>query len=214
MTITNEQIRELRVELRAGGVFAHHEGRTWLELGALLFGFAIATTLTILYGFPLAFVTVPLAAVAMTSAVMLGHEGGHNAFSEKRSRNDLILYLAFPLLGGVSAGYWKAKHNVLHHGHPNVVGKDEDLDLWPMAATKLHHENSGPFLRWFQRNIQGFVFWPLTSFLTWSMRAASFQFFYQQAKKKKMGALYWLDVAAMVVHYAGWIVKFLFKDVI
>jgi len=203
--ITNEQIRELRVDLRAAGVFTHHEGRTWLELAVLLTGFAIATALTIAYGFPLAFLTVPLAAVAMTSAVMLGHEGGHSAFSDKRLRNDIMLYLSFPLLGGVSARYWKAKHNVLHHGHPNVVGHDEDLDLWPMAATKAHHEKSGPFLQWFQRNIQGFVFWPLTAFLTWSMRAATFQFLYLGAKKGKMGAGYWVDVAALVLHYIGWI---------
>jgi len=201
--ITPQNIRELRVELRAAGVFEHHEGRTWLELGALLVAFAALTVLTVTLGWVAAIVTVPLAAVAMTSAVMLGHEGGHGALSAKKSRNEAMLYVAFPLLGGVSARYWKAKHNVLHHGHPNVVGQDEDLNLWPMAATRTHHEQSGPALRWFQRNLQGYFFWPLTALLTWSMRASSLSFLW---KDKRRGPAYWADVGLLAAHYTLWLV--------
>ncbi len=203
--ITNEQIRELRVELRAAGVFEHRESRTWLELALLVAIFAVATALTFTFGFPLALLTVPIAAIAMTSAVMLGHEGGHGALSEQRSRNELMLWLTFPLLGGVSARYWKAKHNVLHHGHPNVVDHDEDLNLWPMAATRAHHERSGPALRWFQRNLQGYFFWPLTAFLTWSMRFASVTFLIAEFRRGRRGAGFWIDAATLIVHHLLWI---------
>lgn len=30
---------------------------------------------------------------------------------------------------GVPGLYWSHKHNVLHHGHPNVHGVDPDLNL-------------------------------------------------------------------------------------
>jgi len=36
------------------------------------------------------------------------------------------------LLGG-SSYLWHWKHNVYHHGYPNVVGVDEDLDVGPLA---------------------------------------------------------------------------------
>ncbi len=204
--ISTQHIRELRTELRAAGVFEHQEGRTWLELLLLLSVFGAATALTAVYGLPLAFLTVPLAAFSLTSAVMLGHEGGHGALSSSRFRNELMLHLTFPLIGGMSARYWKHKHNVLHHGHPNVPDHDEDLQLWPMAATRAHHDASPAPLRWFQKHLQGFAFWPLTSFLTWTIRASSVTHLIRDGQRGRRGGWYWLDVAMFVMHHVVWLV--------
>jgi len=46
-----------------------------------------------------------------------------------------ILHLVFPFFGGLGVQHWKNKHNHLHHGHPNVVGRDPDMNVWPMALT-------------------------------------------------------------------------------
>ncbi len=203
--ISRDEIRQLRQDLRDAGVMDGDEGRTWRELALLLTVFSAAVVGALLLPSGWLFLMIPAAAIAMTSAVMLGHEGGHGALSTKKWRNELMLYLTFPLLGGVSAGYWKAKHNVLHHGQPNVVGRDEDLNLWPMASNRAAHDASGPFLRWFQRRLQGFFFWPLTAFLTWSMRWASVAHLIGDFRRGRRGASFWLDVAAQVAHYAIWI---------
>src|SRR5690606_36108241 len=150
--VSTESLRELRGELTRAGVFERRELPTWLEMAALMAIFAAATAGVATFGLPVALVLVPIAALSLTSAAMLGHEGGHRALSKSRFRNGLMLHLAYPLLGGMSARYWKHKHNVLHHGHPNVASTDEALDLWPMASSRAHHERSGPAVRWFQRH--------------------------------------------------------------
>lgn len=206
MPIPASALRTLRERLRAAGLFERRELRTWLELTALLAVFAAATAGVAAFGLPVAILLVPVAAVALTSAAMLGHEGGHRALSKSRLRNELMLHLTFPLIGGMSARYWKHKHNVLHHGHPNVVPTDEDLELWPMASTRAHHERASRPVRWFQRHLQGWFFWPLTAFLTFSMRYASVRFLAAEARAGKVGAAWFADVGCMVLHVALWLV--------
>jgi len=204
--IERRDIRDLRERLRVAGVFERSEGLAWLKLGLLLSLFGGATLGVVILGMPLALMLVPLAAVALTSAVMLGHEGGHRALSRSRARNELMLHLAFPLIGGLSARYWKHKHNVLHHGHPNVVDVDEDLDLWPMASSGVEYARSGRARRWFQRRLQGWLFWPLTSFLTFTMRVASVRYLLAEARGGKLGAAWWLDAACVALHPVLWLV--------
>jgi fatty acid desaturase len=204
--IDTQDLKALRSELKQAGVFDRREGRTWLELLALLAAFVATTAGVALWGLPAALVLVPLGAVALTSAVMLGHEGGHKALSDSRWRNEAMLHVAFPFIGGLSAKYWVYKHNVLHHGHPNAVQTDEDLNLWPMAASRWHHQRSGAFLQWFQRHLQGWAFWPLTSFLTWSMRVSSVAHLAREARAGRVDGLWWLDAVSMVLHPVLWLV--------
>jgi linoleoyl-CoA desaturase len=59
------------------------------------------------------------------------HDGGHQAFSQRRAVNRLAAF-GLDLLGG-SSWIWHWKHDVFHHTHPNVVGLDVDIDIQPFV---------------------------------------------------------------------------------
>jgi fatty acid desaturase len=137
---------------------------------------------------------------------MIGHEGGHRSFSATPGCNELLLHVAFPLIGGLSASYWKDKHNAKHHGQPNIDGVDDDLEIWPMAGSRRQHEASSRLLRWLQRHHQGWLFWPLSSFLSHSMRYSSISFLVRRARAGRLDRAFWIDAACLALHYAAWLV--------
>ncbi len=199
-------MKQLRVELHAAGVFRHHESASWMKLGLLLAAFGVCMTGIVLGPLWLTFLLVPIAAVCCTSGAMLGHEGSHRSFSAVPWRNHLLNHITFPLLGGLSAQYWRSKHDGAHHGHPNVLEEDPDIGLWPMTSCEENHKKSGPVRRWFQRNLQGYAFWPLTLLLPVMMRFASFKHLVKTVRKQGLSWGWAADVACLAVHYTLWLV--------
>ncbi|MEE2788435.1 MAG: acyl-CoA desaturase [Myxococcota bacterium] len=196
----------LKDELRAAGLFERREKETWFK--AVLMMSAVLTIFAIQMTGPmwLALVLMPIAALFGTGFVMIGHEGCHRGLSSNPKRNALIANWCFPLFSGLSAQYWSHKHNILHHAYPNVHLDDPDVDLWPMASTKDAYLASGPLRRWFQRNLQGYCFWPLTSFMVWTMRFHSVVFSYRYFKKRGANRRWATDVGCMAGHYTCWVI--------
>jgi fatty acid desaturase len=198
------QLRSLRAELAASGVFEFRELRSWFELAgmfAVLAGCLVGIALT---GWIGALVLVPIAAVLCTSIAMFGHEGSHRSFSSSPARNALLTYLTFPLFGGLGALYWRNKHDRLHHGHPNVEGVDPDIRPFPFSSSRGEHERCGPGTRWFQRHFQRYLFWPMSTLMCLGMRRSSI--LYLLAYPKKREAAWWIEAACMTVHYTSWLV--------
>jgi linoleoyl-CoA desaturase len=90
-----------------------------------------------------------LAAVGMN--VM--HDGGHQAYSDRRWVNRLMAR-AMDLLG-CSSYVWARKHNTIHHSFTNIAGHDDDIDLGPLGRLA-----PGQRRRWFHR-YQHYYLWPL-----------------------------------------------------
>jgi fatty acid desaturase len=178
----------------------------WGKVGLLMAGIGLCLTGTIVGPSWAAFVLIPIAAVFATTVAMFGHEGSHRSFSASPRRNALLNHLTFPLLTGLSAQYWRAKHDGAHHGHPNVFAEDPDVGLWPMTTNQQSHLQCGPFRRWFQRNLQGWAFWPLTLMLPTMMRFSSLQHLYRSARKHGITGNWLADVACLVAHYSLWLV--------
>jgi fatty acid desaturase len=198
-------MKRLRAELKAAHVFEHRERQGWLKLATMLtlllvccVGMAYSPSWTWL-------LWVPLAALATTTATLIGHEGSHGSFSSSGRSNQLLVYITLPLFAGISGMYWKHKHNGLHHGHPNVVGSDPDIELWPLATSRAEHLRSGPVLRWLQRNMQGWLFWPGSSTLATFMRLPSYVFLAKQLRSRGVTRGWLGDVACLVAHYALWL---------
>jgi|WetSurMetagenome_2_1015567.scaffolds.fasta_scaffold44452_2 linoleoyl-CoA desaturase len=55
------------------------------------------------------------------------HDGGHNAFSERRWVNRLAA-ATVDLLGG-SSYVWATKHNIVHHTYTNITDHDDDITI-------------------------------------------------------------------------------------
>src|SRR6266853_7026705 len=155
-------IASLRAELREAGVFEYREDRSWLKLGGMFAALAAILVGIALTGGLGALALVPVAAVLCTSIAMCGHEGSHRSFSASPFRNQVVMYLTFPLFSGLGTLYWRNKHDRLHHGHPNVEGVDPDIRPFPFASSRGDHERSSRGERWFQRNFQRWVFWPMS----------------------------------------------------
>lgn len=201
------ELGDLRAELRAAGVFEHHEARGWAKLGVLAAGH-VACLLAIIYvGTWWAIVPgVFFGAVFATSIAMLGHEGSHRSFSKSPLRNNFLTYLTFPLFGGLSSLYWRWKHDRLHHGHPNVEGKDPDIKPFPFVSSRGDHEKCGPIERWFQRNCQRWAFWPMSLLMSTGMRRASIMFVIRYPKEHGFSASWFLEVGCLLAHYTLWVV--------
>lgn len=89
------------------------------------------------------------------------HDANHNAFfasSTKRlSRANRIVGWSMFVIGA-DANRWLFRHNTLHHGSPNVVGTDSDINLGPLARL-------APFQRrYFWHRYQHIYLWPLYCF--------------------------------------------------
>ncbi|HLL20862.1 MAG TPA: acyl-CoA desaturase [Kofleriaceae bacterium] len=196
------ELGSLRAELRAAGLFEHRELQSWLKL-TFLFACAAAALVGVnLLGFWYALVLVPVAAWFLTAAAMLGHEGSHKSFSKSPTRNAVLKYLAFPLLAGLGSLYWHNKHDLLHHGHPNVEGVDPDIRPWPFVSSRGDHHASTPGLRWFQRNFQSWAFWPMSTLMAIGMRRSSILYVIS-AKRTRA---WWIEVACLTTHYVMWLV--------
>lgn len=203
--ISPDQTRALRAALAQAGVYAHDERAGWTRLALLLAvitGCLAAVTVLPLWT---AALWIPLCALASTTAAMLGHEGCHGSFSSKRWQNQLFATVTFPLLAGLGAMYWKHKHNALHHGHPNVLGADPDVELWPWASCREDYERSGRVRRFFQRYLQRYLFWPSTTLLPLVMRTSSIAFLIRHARRRGVNREWALDAGALVVHYTLWL---------
>jgi fatty acid desaturase len=157
-----ETIHDLRAELTAAGL-----GRP--VAAKLLLKYAFLTAIALAFVVPALALPMPLAARVLllligtwfqVSASMCGHDGSHQAASTNRWVNDLIAWLGFALLGGVSIGYWRAKHNLKHHPFCNVGSKDPDVIQWPFALSAEQHTRSWWLTRQFQK-AQAWTFYPM-----------------------------------------------------
>lgn len=210
LQVTRESIKDLRAQLRAAGVFKKPEGRQWVQMCVFLGLFLGITAIQL--AFPVWYVVlplIPLQALVVAPAAMHGHDGAHRALSENNNRNRLMMFIAFPLLAGLSATWWRWKHNGPHHAHPNVVSDDKtdpDIVFWPFATTKEQHDASGPLAKMFQRNVQHWFFWPLTSFVHFRMRGQGVAHAIRHLKNKGAEADVIIDLVLMAVHFTLFLV--------
>lgn len=206
MMIQGAEIHELRAELESRGLFEPRAVLTAIKLLGLLTAFAALTAAVILLPAWCAVFLVPLAAVPAVAAAMIGHDAAHGGFSRNKTVNEIVLHLVFPLFGGLGALHWKNKHNRLHHGAPNVIGKDQDIQLWPMALSRVEHQRSSRLRRWFQRSLQGYSFWPLTLALGFTMRAASVRHLVMHLRTRGLDRAWLADAGCLLGHYVLWLV--------
>jgi fatty acid desaturase len=68
----------------------------------------------------------PVLGVIATQMGFLGHDVGHLQVTRNLKRSRVLGLLDANLMGGLSYGWWIAKHNA-HHAHPNDLESDPDV---------------------------------------------------------------------------------------
>lgn len=200
---------ELKKRLKKHDLLERPTAKSWLKV-ALLF-----TVVFLLYGahiyLPLKFglMLIPITALFSTTLAMTGHEGVHSSACKSKAGNLSMAAVVFPLFAGLSMEYWRDKHNVKHHGNPNVVHVDPDIHSWPFTFSQEEYITSGKIRRFFQRHLQGWTFWPISLLVGHLMRFDGIKYLiakpFSSNNKKRFSKIWMLDSSLLVLHFFLWL---------
>jgi fatty acid desaturase len=132
--LRNNQYAQLKRLIKQNGLLdpqpAHNTGKTLFSLGLLVVSLALLFVLGDTWSQILNAVYL---AVVFVQISFLAHDLGHRQFSLRSPwKNDWLTLLFGNLSLGVSRQWWIDKHNE-HHGHPNQLDVDPDVDI-PLLA--------------------------------------------------------------------------------
>ena len=88
------------------------------------------------------------------------HDGNHNAFSSKKSVNDLM-GLTLQICGGTYKN-WRIQHNQLHHKYTNMINHDPDVS----PVKLLRFSPDSPYRKFYR--FQFIYAWLLYGLMTFS----------------------------------------------
>ena len=111
---------ELRKKLQNEGLLDKPTAKSWTKLIALMAVVGVLYAAHILLPLKYGLLLLPLTGLITTTIAMIGHEGVHSSACKSKAGNVTLASLAFPLFSGLSMNYWREKHNVQHHAHPNL----------------------------------------------------------------------------------------------
>ncbi|QQS49159.1 MAG: fatty acid desaturase [Acidobacteriota bacterium] len=193
----------IRQEIARRGWDRKATGRILLEL---LFHLTLAITGTVVFVTADAWWARACGLIGLVAGSMgVGtntHTSSHYGTSEKRWVNEWLTYFGYPFFLGLSATFWWRQHVTVHHHAPNVIGIDDDADLWPwFAMTQSEVERSRGWRRWYYQNAQWLVF-PL------ALAANGFNFvrtgwrhvirmLRNRGERKRA---HWIDLGALALH--------------
>ena len=175
---------------------AYFAGKFALTLGMLAVSLGLllafdSTWLQLLNAAWLAFVFVQIS--------FLAHDCGHRQFSLRIPwQNDWITLILGNLLLGVSREWWIDKHNE-HHGHPNQLDVDPDVDIPLLAFEKNQALGKTGFARFVVKHQAALIF-PLSLLQAVSMLRSSIQYLVEKRAKRPL-----TEALLMLAHYAAYV---------
>ncbi len=152
---------------------------------------------------------VPVAALGcwlLASAAFCAHDAAHGAVSSRPWQNSLLAHAGFAFLGGLSVGYWKYKHNSLHHPRVNVALDDPDVQQGLLALSSRQHEGHGRLVRYLQQRFQAPVFWLVGAPLVMvDIKLTSLWFVARGLWIGDRRREHLVDLAWLTAHYLAWL---------
>ena len=195
------QYAELKRLIKQRGLLdqqpAYYAVKTVFTLGLLVVSLALLFILEdtwsqLLNAAYLAFVFVQIS--------LLAHDFGHRQFSFRSSwKNDWLTLVFGNLSLGVSRQWWIDKHNE-HHGHPNQMDLDPDVDIPLLAFEEEQALQKRGFAR-FVVKYQAALIFPLSLLQAISMLRSSIEFLAAKKAKSTLGEA--LTICAHFALYFG-----------
>ena len=131
---------------------------------------------------------------------LLAHDCGHRQFSFHASwKNDWVTLILGNLLLGISRQWWIDKHNE-HHGHPNQIDVDPDVDIPLLAFEEEQALEKRGLARFIVKYQAGLIF-PLSLLQALSMHRSSIKFLLEKKAKSTLAEA--LAVGAHFILYFG-----------
>src|SRR5918911_5379870 len=180
------QYAELKRLIKQRGLLdqqpAYFGGKSLLTLGLLAVGL---TLLLILDNLWLQLLNAAYLAFVFVQISLVAHDCGHRQFSFHASRkNDWATLIFGNLLLGVSRQWWIDKHNE-HHGHPNQIDADPDVDI-PLLAFEEEQALDKRGLARFVVQYQAYLIFPLSFLQALSMHLKSVRFLIENKAKSTL----------------------------
>lgn len=134
----------------------------------------------------------------------LAHTASHYTALRSRRLNQFLTYFGYAFFFGVSATYWYNKHCVVHHPTPNLVGKDDDIDLSPYFAITEDQFKKGPMR--FLHAVQ-WILIPLALALNeFNIQRSGWIYLLKKLRdprERRTG--HWVDLAVILSHWVTWL---------
>jgi fatty acid desaturase len=125
------------------------------------------------------------------------HDSGHRQMFSSRRLNTVVGIVTGNGLLGMSHGWWVDKHN-RHHGNPNHVDLDPDIDIGVIAYSEEQAIAKRGLSRWIVRHQAG-LFFLLLFGLAWAMHVNSVRFLVGTKER-----LRWVEVGTLCVHVVAY----------
>ncbi len=143
---------------------------------------------------------------------LLDHASGHRQILTSPRGNKWISMVGGFLIG-LSLVWWAEKHNSDHHGNPNNLKFDQDVNVSVLAFTKGQAMEKRGVYR-FMVKYQHFLFFPVLLLEAFSIRLDSIQYLLRSSRRKQ--DVKWfvlgLEFVSMCAHVAGYVVLLWFLD--
>src|SRR5581483_1553305 len=166
---------ELKLLIRQKGLLdrqvSYYTFQISLIAGLLVLSLAF---LLILRNSWLQFLNAAFLAFISTQICFIGHDACHRQIFHQPQRNDWLGLILGNLLLGFSRAWWTNKHN-LHHGKPNQLDLDPDIEIPLLAFSEEQARTRQGFPR-FVVKYQAYFFVPLLTVEAFHMQFHSIQF--------------------------------------
>jgi len=207
MTSAAIAFQAFREELATQGFFRRKPVRSFLELALFIVATAAGVAILLATSNPVleaaAMLLVTLASLGVST---LAHTASHNAISNTPWVNKALTYFGYPLFLQVSATYWRHKHLVIHHPHPNVAGVDDDADLAPFFA--LTDDDLAKANAW-RRALYKYqvAYLPLVlAGNAFNVIRSGWAFLFARLLDRTVRRReHWIDFGALLLHYVVWV---------
>ncbi|WP_315099259.1 acyl-CoA desaturase [uncultured Cellulomonas sp.] len=162
----------LAAYVRESGLLRRRYGYYWTRMAAVALAFVGIWVAVVLVGNSWWQLAVAAAfAVVLTQGAFLGHDSAHRQVFTSGAWNDWTARIWACAFGGLSAAWWRTKHN-RHHASPNQQGTDPDIAPGVVVWTADALAERAGFRAWFGRN-QGWFFFPLLTLEGLSLHVSS-----------------------------------------
>jgi fatty acid desaturase len=175
---------------------AYYATKMALALGMLAIGLTVLIVVTNPW---LQLLNAVFMGFVYTQIGFMGHDVGHRQTLKTNGQNMLVGMICGNLLIGVSRGWWVDKHN-RHHGHPNQIDMDPDIDFPFIAFSAEQLDDKRGLARWIVK-YQAFLLVPMETLLALSLRANSIRFLLTENMRYRFVEL--SVIVAHVVLYLG-----------
>lgn len=127
----------LSERIRTAGLLRRRRAFYWIKFALITLALTALVVLFIRIGDT--WWQIPIAAVfavVFTQAAFLGHDAAHRQIFQSGTWNNWASLVIGNLFVGMSVGWWNNKHT-RHHGNPNRIGYDPDLEIPVVRAGAL-----------------------------------------------------------------------------